>query len=307
MMPQPANSRATSSGRVDSSFCGGHGGAVDVVARELGRELSLQLGVNFIVENMGGAGGTIGAAKLAHAKPDGYTLMIQNLGLAISASLYQNLPYDTARDIAPVAFIGTSSNVLVVTDSFPAKSVTELIALAKSQPGTFNYGSAGSGSSSQIAMALFAAKTGISVEHVPYKGSGPAMVGLVAGQTQMMLQTTPAAIPLIKSGKLRALATSGARRSPALPSLPTIAESGVNGFSFSPWFGLFAPARTPAPILNKLHAAVNKMLGDPVVIAKFQQLDLDVQPKTREEFVVLYGRDIAEWAQSVKKLGIKAN
>ncbi len=280
------------------------GGAVDVVARELASRLSKELGNDFIVENLGGAGGTIGTAKLAHAKPDGYTLMVHNLGLAISASLYEKLPYDSVRDLAPVAYLGTSSNVLIVNPAVKAKTVDELVALAKAHPGTMNYGSAGVGSSSQIAMALFASTAGLKMTHIPYRGSGPAMVGLVSGQTQVMLQTTPAAISLIKSGQVRAIATSGTRRSPALPTVPTIAEAGLKGFEFAPWFGLFAPAKTPPAILDRLHRAVEKVLKDPALVAKFAQLDLDVGPMSRKDFAKLYDDDVAKWARTIKTLGI---
>jgi len=281
------------------------GGAVDVVARELARGLGQELGNDFIVDNRAGAGGTIGAARLAHAKPDGYTLMVHNLGLAISASLYNKLPYDSVRDLVPVAYIGTSSNVLIVNPQVAAKSVGELVALAKAHPGTLNYGSAGVGSSSQIAMALFASTAGIQMAHIPYKGSGPAMIGLVSGQTQVMLQTTPAAIPLINSGQVRALATSGTRRSPALPTVPTIAEAGLKGFEFAPWFGVFAPAQTPPAILDRLHGAVEKVLKDPALVARFAQLDLDVGAMSRDDFARLYDADVARWAEATRTLGIQ--
>jgi len=281
------------------------GGAVDIVARELARGLSEELGNDFIVENRGGAGGTIGAAKLAHAKPDGYTLMVHNLGLAISASLYDKLPYDSVRDLTPVAYLGTSSNVLIVNPAVAAKSVDDLLALAKAHPGAMNYGSAGVGSSSQIAMALFASTAGVKMAHIPYKGSGPAMIGLVSGQTQVMLQTTPAAIPLINSGQVRAIATSGTHRSPALPTVPTIAEAGLQGFEFAPWFGLFAPAQTPPAILDRLHRAVGKVLKDPALVARFAQLDLVVGPMSRAEFAKLYDDDVAKWAGTMKTLGMQ--
>jgi len=281
------------------------GGAVDIVAREVGMRLSAVLGQEVIVDTRSGAGGTIGAAKLAHSAPDGYTLMVHNQALPISAALYGALPYDTGRDILPIAYLGATPNLLVVNNDVPAKTVAELLALAKEKPGKINYGSAGAGSSSHIAMAMFVSMTGAKMEHIPYKGSGPAMVGLVGGQTQVMLQTAPAAMSFIQSGRLRALATSGKNRSPALPDVPTIAESGVKGFEFYPWFGLFAPAGTAPEVADKLHDAVNQVLKDPELVDKLGRQSLEVDTMSRQAFADLYQKDIATWGKTLDQLGIK--
>lgn len=281
------------------------GGTVDIVARIVGNKLSKELGQPMIVENRGGAGGTIAAGMLARAAPDGYTLMVNHQGMAFNVSLYDNLSYDTARDIIPIAYIGTTPNVLVVTNSLPVKTVDEFLAYAKSNQ--VNYGSGGYGSAGHLPMEVMQSMTGIKMQHVAYKGSGPAITDLIGGQIQAMLLTIPAVIPHIQSGKLRAIATSGLRRSPALPDLPTLDEAGIKGFEYLPWYGFFAPARTPAPVIQKLHAAVNKVLIDPEVVSKLGQQGLEVRAMTREQFGEIVTSDIEKWSKTIKKLGIKAN
>jgi tripartite-type tricarboxylate transporter receptor subunit TctC len=281
------------------------GGTVDIIARLVGQKLGADLGQTFLVDNRGGAGGTIATAMLAKASPDGYTLMVHHMGLAFNAGLYDKLPYDTARDIVPVAYIGATPNVLVVTNSLPATTLTEFLALAKAKPGSINYGSGGIGSAGHVPMEVLQATTGVQLTHVPYKGSGPAIVDLMAGQIQAMLLTIPAVMPFIQSGKLRAVATSGDHRSPALPNLPTFAEAGLKNFQYAPWYGLFAPKDTPLPVLEKLTAAVNKVLHDPDVTAKLGQQGLEVQTMTRAQFTSLVTHDIASWAKTIKKLGLR--
>ena len=281
------------------------GGTVDIVARLLGQKMGADLHQIFIVDNRGGAGGTIATGMLAHAAPDGYTLMVQHMGLAFNAGLYDKLPFDTARDILPVAYIGATPNVLVVANSLPVKSFAEFLALAKEKPGGINYGSGGVGSAGHVSMEVLQAATGIRLTHVPYKGSGPALIDLMSGQIQTMLLTIPAVMSFIQSGKLRAIATSGQRRTPALPNLPTIAESGVKSFDYEPWYGLFAPKGTPAPIVQKLHGAVNLALADPDIVGKLGQQGLEVQAMTREQFADIVTRDIAAWGKTIKTLGIR--
>jgi tripartite-type tricarboxylate transporter receptor subunit TctC len=240
---------------------------------------------------------------LAHAAPDGYTLMIQHMGLAFNAGLYKKLPYDT-QDILPVAYIGSTPNVLVVSNDVPARTFAEFVALAKSKPGTINYGSGGTGSAGHVAMEVLQPAAGIKLTHVPYKGSGPAIVDLIAGQIQAMLLTIPAVMPYIQAGKLRALATSGQARSPALPGVPTIAESGIKGFAYEPWYGLFAPRGTPAAILDRLHAAVNKALEDPDVATTLAQQGLEMKPTKRAQFATVVANDIVLWGKNIRALGI---
>jgi tripartite-type tricarboxylate transporter receptor subunit TctC len=279
------------------------GGTVDIVARLIGNKLSRELGQSIIVDNRGGAGGTIATGMLARATPDGYTLMLHHQGFAFNASLYHKLPYDTARDILPVAYIGATPNVLVVANRLPVKNVGEFLAYARSN--TVYYGSGGVGSAGHLPMELLQSMSGLKLEHVPYKGSGPALVDLVSGQIQAMLLTIPAVMPYIQSGKVRAIATSGRKRSPALPNLPTLEEAGVKHFEYAPWYGFFAPAKTPEPVINKLHAAINKVLADPEIVAKLGQQGLEVQPMTREQFAGVVTDDIAKWGKIIKSLAIK--
>lgn len=281
------------------------GGTVDIVARLVGQRLSTELKQPFTVENRGGAGGTIATGMLARAAPDGYTLMLHHLGLAFNAALYDKLPFDTARDVVPVAYVGATPNVLVVTNSLPVNSVAEFLAYAKNKPGAINYGSGGLGSAGHLPMEVLQASAGIRLTHVPYKGSGPAITDLIAGQIQAMLLTIPAVLAYIQSGKLRAIATSGEKRTPALPNLPTLDEAGVKKFDYSPWYGYFAPKGTPAPILAKLHAAINKSLQDPAVAGKLAQQGLEVQPMTREQFGEIVTRDLAAWNKTIRALGVK--
>ena len=280
------------------------GGTVDIVARVVGQKLGAELGQTVIVENRAGAGGTIATAAVAHAQPDGYTLLAHHMGLAFNASLYEKAPFDTARDILPVAHIGTTPNVLVTSNSLPVRTVNEFLALARSRPGEINYGSGGIGSAGHIPMATLEAATGTRMSHVPYRGAGPAMADLAAGHVQAMLQTIPAVMPYIQSGKVRAIATSGKTRSRTLPNLPTLQEAGVSDFDYSPWYGLFAPSGTPAPVVDRLHAAVNKVLADADTLEKLSQQGLDIQKMTQEQFARTVAGDIRKWGAAIKALHV---
>lgn len=281
------------------------GGTVDIVARILGQKLGQELGQSFIVDNKGGAGGTIATGMLARAAPDGYTLMVHHVGLAFNTALYDKLPFDTARDVMPLAYIGATPNVLVVNNSLPASTVAEFLALARKSPGTINYGSGGMGSAGHLPMEVLQGATGVKLQHVPYKGSGPAINDLMSGQIQAMLLTIPAVMPFIQSGKLRAIATSGAKRTPALPQLPTLDEGGVKGFNYAPWYGFFAPAGTSPAVVTRLHTAINKVLSDPNVVKTLGQQGLEVQSLSREEFAGIVTADIAQWGKTIRTLGVK--
>jgi len=281
------------------------GGTVDIIARLVGHKLALDLGQSFVVDNRGGAGGTIATAMLARAAPDGYTVMVQHMGLAFNAGLYDKLPFDTARDIRPVAYIGATPNVLVVSKSLPVKSAAEFLAYAKANPGKINYGSGGVGSAGHVPMAVMSSITGLKMQHVPYKGSGPAIVDLMSGQIQAMLLTIPAVMPFIQQGQLRALATSGAKRSPALPELPTLEEVGVKQFEYEPWYGYFVPAGTPPAVQQKLHDAVNKALQDPEIASKLREQGLEVKSMSQQQFVDIVARDTATWGAKIKSLGLR--
>ncbi|KDP87427.1 hypothetical protein CF70_001295 [Cupriavidus sp. SK-3] len=281
------------------------GGTVDLVARVLAVKLGRELGQPFVVDNRGGAGGTIATAMLARAAPDGYTLMIHHMGLAFSDSLYSHLPYDTKSDILPVAYIGATPNVLVVTKTLPVKTMDDFLALAKAKPGSINYGSGGIGSAGHLPMAVLGMMTGTQLQHVPYKGSGPALTELVSGQIQSMLLTIPAVMPFINSDMVRPIATSGKKRSPALPNLPTMEEAGIKGFEYAPWYGFFAPAGTPPAVVQKLHDAVGKILRDPEVVAKLSHEGIEVEAMPRERFASIVDADRVRWGKTIKQLGIK--
>jgi tripartite-type tricarboxylate transporter receptor subunit TctC len=281
------------------------GGTVDIVARIVGQKLSAELGQSVLIDNRAGAGGTIATGMVAHASADGYTLLAQHMGLAFNATLYEKSTFDTARDILPIAHIGTTPNVLVTSNSLPIRTVGDFIKLAKSKPNEINYGSGGIGSAGHLPMAVLESVTGARMVHVPYRGATPAMTDLVSGQIQAMLQTIPAVMPYIQAGKVHAIATSGKTRSSALPNLPTLQEAGIKDFDYSPWYGLFAPSGTPAPVVKKLHAAINKVLSDPEISGKLSQQGLDVQKMTREQFSEIVSRDIEKWGTSIKALQLK--
>ena len=281
------------------------GGTVDIVARTVVQKLAPELGQSFIVDNRGGAGGSIATTALVRSAPDGHTLLFHHMGLVFNASLYERLPFDTLKDVVPVAYIGATPNVLVVNNAIPVRTVQEFIAAAKAKPGTINYGSGGIGSAGHLPMELLQSAARIDLVHIPYKGSGPAITDLLGGQIQAMLLTIPAVMPYVAAGKLRAIATSGRKRTPALPDLPTLDEAGVAGFEYSPWYGVFAPAGTPAPVLQKIHDAINRVISDPEIRDRLGKQGLEVQPMTREEFAAIVREDLPRWAAVIKKLGIK--
>jgi tripartite-type tricarboxylate transporter receptor subunit TctC len=279
------------------------GGTVDIVARIVGLRLGQELGQPVLVENRGGAGGTIGTSLLARAAPDGHTLMVMHQGLAFNRSLYDKLPYDTVKDIVPLANIGITPNVLVVANTLPVKTLDEFLVYARTH--TVNYGSGGYGSAGHLPMALLKSITGADLQHVPYKGSGPALTDLMSGQIQAMLLTIPAVMPYIQSNRVRAIATSGQKRTPALPTLPTMDEAGIKGFDYAPWYGFFAPAGTPPDVLQKLHTAINKVLSEPDILSKLGQQGLEIRTMSREQFANIVTSDVAKWEKIIKKLEIK--
>jgi len=281
------------------------GGTVDIVARVVGAKLAADLGQPLIVENKGGAGGTIAAAMLAKSAGDGYTLMMMHQGLAFNASLYSDLPYDTLRDLAPIALVGATPNALVVTHLLPVKTVQEFLAYARSNPGRIAYGSGGIGSAGHLSVELLQSLTGTKLTHVPYKGSGPAITDLISGQIQAMLLTMPAVMPYVKGGKVRAIATSGARRSPALPDLPTIAEAGVPGYEYTPWYGMFGPGTLPKPLIARLNSAVNTSLAEAGIREKLAQQGLEVQSMTSDQFSGIVRADVARWGKIIDELGVR--
>ena len=282
------------------------GGTVDIVARLVGARLAEELGQPFVVENRSGAAGTIATALLAKSPGDGYTLMTMHQGLAFNAALYANLPYDTLQDLAPIAYLGATPNVLVVTESLPVKTFGEFLEYARRNPGRIAYGSGGVGSAGHLSVELLQSVTGVRFTHVPYKGSGPALADLVGGQIQAMLLTMPAAMPFVKGGKVRAIATSGAQRSPALPELPTIAEAGVADYQYMPWYGIFAPAALPKPIATRLGEAAGKALSETQVRERLAQQGIEYREMTSAQFADLVRVDMAKWGKFIHDAGVRA-
>ncbi len=283
------------------------GGTSDIVARLVSAKLTEELGQQFVVENRGGAGGTIATAMVVKSPADGYTVLAGHQGVAFNATLYTKLPYDTLKELAPLAMIGPTPNVLVTTVGYPPKTVQEFLASVRDKPGAITYGSGGVGSAAHLAMELFENVTNTRLIHVPYKGAGPALGDLVAGQIQVMIVTLPSAVGYIRNGKLKAIATSGARRTPAMPDLPTIAEGGAPGYEFAPWYGWFVPAGTPRPVIERLNQAIGKVIAAPALKEQFGSLGLDPEPMSPEQFGEVFRADVARWGEIIRRLGLKAD
>ncbi|MEP9378360.1 tripartite tricarboxylate transporter substrate binding protein [Aquabacter sp. CN5-332] len=279
------------------------GGSTDQIARILGQRLSEELGQPVIVDNKPGAGATIASEFVAKSAPDGYTLFMSTIANTINTTLYKRLPFDFERDFAPVSLVATVPNVLVVNPNVPAKTVKEFIALAKSRPGEIYFGSSGSGSSVHLSGELFNMVAGTKLTHVPYKGSAPATVDLMSGQIQAMFDNLSTSLPYIKSGKLRALAVTSAKRSPAAPDIPTMAEEGLPDCEVLSWFALVAPAKTPQSIVDRLNAATVKVLNDPATKQQFDTLGADPVSSTPAELATLIGSETAKWAKVVQASG----
>jgi tripartite-type tricarboxylate transporter receptor subunit TctC len=284
------------------------GGSNDIIARILAQKLSERSGQQFFVENRGGAGGNIGAEAVAKAGADGYTLLVTAPPpLTTNVALYRNLPFDPARDFAPVALLATVPIVLMVHPSLPVKNVQELVALAKAKPGTLNFGSSGIGSTNHLAGELLKHMTGIDIVHVPYKGAAPAMNDLIAGHIPMMFDNMPAVLPQVQGGAVRAIAVAGARRASALPDVPTVAEQGVDGFEAFSWFGLVAPAKTLAPVLETLQREVEAILKMPDVRKRLTELGAEPGAIAAAGFGKFLGDDTAKWTKIIQASGATAN
>jgi tripartite-type tricarboxylate transporter receptor subunit TctC len=281
------------------------GGSTDLVARVVGQKMSESWGQQVIIDNRPGANGMIGADLVAKASPDGYSLLLSSIGpMAINASLYK-MPYDIVNDFAPVTYTGNVANLLVVHPAIPATNVKELIALAKARPGQLTFGSSGTGGAPHMAVELFKLLTKVNVVHIPYKGGGPAMADLVGGQISGSFASMPSSIPFVKAGKLRALAVTAPKRSPALPDVPTISEAGVKGFSVLDWQGLFTTAKTAPEIVNKLNAEVVRILALPDVIQRLSAAGVEIQTSTPKEWGDFVKSEIAKWSKVVKEAGVK--
>jgi len=279
------------------------GGPTDIVARVVSQKLSEQTGQQFVVENRAGAGGNIGAEAVARAGADGYTLLVATTAHAINPSLFKQLGYDLQKDFAPVSQLTGGPLVIVANPSLPAKNVKELIALAKSKPGRLNYASSGNGQSTHLSAELFSSMAGIKMNHVPYKGSAPALTDVIGGQADLMFDTMLSAMPQVKTGKLRALAVTSAARSPAAPELPTVAESGLPGYEAIAWNGLLAPAGTPKDVVAKLNAEVKKALEVPEVKERFAAQGFGAAWSPPEQYAAFIQSELAKWAKVVKASG----
>jgi len=281
------------------------GGGTDVVARVIGAKLSEWWGQAVAVENRPGATGTIGADIVAKSPPDGYTLIMGHVNShGIAPNLFKKLPYDAQRDFAMVAYVGYVPNVLVVHPSIPARNVKELIAIAKARPGQMSYASSGVGSTQHLAGEMLKLLAGIDILHVPYKGSGPAVVDLIAGHVVMNFDTMPPVLPHIRSGRMRALAVTTPKRAGPLPDVPTMVESGLKGFEMTNWYGVMAPAKTPREVVAKLNGEINKIMGLPEQKAKLEEVGTQLDPISTEQFTKFLASEIAKYAKLVKASGV---
>jgi len=283
------------------------GGGNDILARAVGQRLSERLGQQVVVDNRGGAGGLVGATLAATALPDGYTLFLASLGnLAVNPALHEKPPYDPIKDFAPITLLATSSFIIVVTNSLPATSIKEFVALAKAKPGSLNYGSAGAGSSLHLTAEIFKQATGTNIVHVPYKGTAPAITELIAGQVQVMFSTMPPALSQVRAGKLRGLGVTTAKRSAAAPDLPTVAEAGFAGFDVANWQGMVGPAKLPRTLVDKLNADLNAVLKTQQMVDTLAAQGLEAAGGTPEQFAALIKTEVAKYASVIKAAGIKA-
>jgi len=284
------------------------GGTTDILARTISEKLTVALGQPVIVENKPGAGGGVGADFTAKSPPDGYTIMGGTISThAINASLYKSLPYDPIKDFAPITMIVRLPNLLVVNPEIPAKNVTELITLLKANPGKYSFASSGNGTSQHLSGELFKSMAGVDMQHIPYKGSPPALQDVVAGQVAMTFDNITTAWPLAKAGKLRALAVTTAKRSAIAPEIPTLSESGLTGYEVGSWQGVFAPAGTPPAIVARLNAEIVKIINMPEVKEKLIALGAEPVGNSSEEFGTIVKSEVGKWAEVVKKAGAKVD
>ena len=282
------------------------GGSADIAARLVTDEWGKALGGSLFIENKGGAGGNIGVDMVAKAQPDGYTIGLQTVSLAINPALTAKMPYDTLKDLAPIGMVASSQHVLVVNNAVPAKNLKELLALLNAKPGQYSYGSAGPGSTFHMSAELFKAVAGTPIVHIPYRGGGPAMIDTMSGQVAMSFPVLSAAQPHVQAGKLRALGVTGTKRSALMPDVPTIAEAGLPGYAFETWFIVFAPAGTPRPIIDKLNATLNQALNTAALKERMAKDGFDPIPSTPEQARIRLEQEMPQWAKLIKERGITA-
>ena len=282
------------------------GGGTDIIGRVIAQALNDALGQPVVVDNRGGAGSTLGTEIVAKSPADGYTILFGNISLAFNATLYTKLRYDTIRDLAPISLSAVQPNILVIHPGLPAMNLKEFIELARANPGKYNYASAGTGSGTHLAAELLKLQTKIDIVHVPYKGTGPALTDLLGGQINMMVSTFASALPHVKSGRMRALGVTTAKRSPATPDVPTLIEGGVAGYDYSTWYGLLAPAGTPKAIIDKLNATNRKVLARDDIKQRLESQGVDPIVNTPAEFTAYVKSETEKWGKVVKATGAKA-
>ena len=280
------------------------GGLIDIVARILQPRYQAELGQSVVIENKSGAGGNVGAEAVVRATADGYTLLLANPSLGISPSMYPKLPYSPLKDLAQVGIYGTVPNVLVVHPSIPAKTVPELVAYLRQNPGKFNYASPGYGTSPQMSMELFKAMTNTFIVHIPFRGSGPAQAAMLSGETQLMFDNLPPQLPHIKSGKVRPIAITALKRSSATPDVPTLDEAGLKGYEVTAWFGLSAPAGTPREVIQRLNQALNNSTRDAKVREALESRGATLIQHTPEDATAFVKNEIDKWGPVVKRAGV---
>jgi len=282
------------------------GGNTDLVGRAVAQKVSASLGQQVVVDNRGGGGGVLGTLITTQAAPDGYTIMLgTSAGMVIHPLLSARLPYNAARDLVPVSMVVIIPQLLVTNPQLPARNVKELIALAKAKPGYLNAGSSGIGTPNHLGTELLKGLAGVNIVHVPYKGGAPAITDLIGGQIHMAFSSVPAVLPHINAGRLNALGVGSAKRSPALPNIPTIAEAGVPGYEYTTWYGVFAPAGTPAPIISRLNAEIVKALAAPELNERFVSQGADPAPSSADELRRYMAEETARWAKTIKTAGIR--
>jgi tripartite-type tricarboxylate transporter receptor subunit TctC len=283
------------------------GGAVDVLARIAGQQLTETLGQPVAVENRTGAGGNVGGEAVAHAAPDGYTMLLATTGLmTINPTIYRAMPFSPSHDLAPVALLATVPNLMVINPALPVHDVAEFIAYAKARPGKVFFASPGAGTGIHLSGELFKLMAGVDMVHAPYRGSAPALADLMAGEVQVMFDNMPSALPLAKAGKLRALAVTTARRAPALPDVPTLAESGLPGYDTSAWFGILVPAATPPAIVDTLARALDHAMRRPEVGARLAELGAEPTPDTPAEFAAFIATETTKWSKLARDAHVTA-
>ncbi len=281
------------------------GSSIDVLGRAIADKLATRLGQPVVVEDKPAAGGTVATAEVAHAAPDGYTMLLAFNGPLSFAPLLQKLPYDVGRDLAPVITTTSQPNVLVVNAELPVHDLAELVAYAKARPGKLNYASVGNGSSSHLCMELFKQLAGIDVVHIPFNGSPPAVTATIKGETQMMFAVMQPLQPQIDAGKLRAIAVTTAKPFPLFPNIPSIAQSGYPGFEVLAWNGVMVPAATPKPIITRLNSEINAILADPEIVTRMHRLGFDLVGGTPAQFGALVRGETEKWAPVIRKIGLK--